>query len=194
MLIKGGTLARGHFGNIVVFNKTGTIQEVSQVFQFSRLFWTMRRCGNGVVLFDGLSVKIYLVMSDNRALLLLLYLAGSAERSGEHTLGQDCCAVFLNSKDQFVQQALFHVWSSVLACFAASLFSGTLLLKGVCGNACPNSRVVRGNAHPVCLFFNFKAAEHHPFPSAAHNPDLVEETFGARFQKICQRQSGCQNS
>ena len=126
------------------------------------------------------SVKKNLVMSDNRALLLLLYLAGSAERSGEHPLGQDC-AVFLNSKDQFVQRALFHVWSSVLACFAASLFSGTLLLKGVCGNACPNSRVVRGNAHPVCLLFNFKPAEHHPFPSAAHNPDLVEETFGAHF-------------
>ena len=44
---------------------------------------------------------------------------------------------------------VFFSWSSALTCFVGVWSSGTLHLKGACGNACPNPRGVCGNAHSV---------------------------------------------
>ena len=100
VLIKGGgALQRGHLVNIVVFDKTGTITRgLPSVTDLEIL---LDKVEDAETVLPSLIEDLWSDLRSrgctpscpiDRALLPLLYLAGSAERSSEHPPGQECCA------------------------------------------------------------------------------------------------------
>ena len=88
---------------------------------------------------------------------------------------------------------IFLVFCSHLLCWRVVL--GTLLLKGACGNACPNPRGVCGK-RPLCgaYLIDFKVQNVAREREQRTVFDLVEETLRRAFRQSGQRQLSCRSS